>query len=251
LASVRKLARRFVRAVYSLRTGYRDSGERVNPDFPDENFNSHLRFYQFASQFVSGKDVLDCGCGTGYGTALFAESGAKSALGIDFSEDAITFATSRFVRKNLSYRVMDAQRLTVPDVAFDFVFSSENLEHLPHAESNIAEIKRILRPDGMLVLGTPNKEMSSPGREPTNPYHVREFYFEELQEILAAHFRCVHIFENSSKPTESIGRNLRNERIARSRIGIEANGKSFITLDSRTVDLSDLHNTHSFVCLCW
>ena len=85
MTSIRKLARRLSRALYAYRDGYQQTGERVNPDFADENFRNHLRFYQFASQFVRGKEVLDCGCGTGYGSALLADSGAKSVLGIDFS----------------------------------------------------------------------------------------------------------------------------------------------------------------------
>ncbi|MCA3287519.1 MAG: hypothetical protein ING09_13295 [Roseomonas sp.] len=70
MTSIRKLARRLSRALYACRHGYQHTGERVNPDFADENFRNHLRFYQFASQFVRGKEVLDCGCGTGYGSAM-------------------------------------------------------------------------------------------------------------------------------------------------------------------------------------
>jgi ubiquinone/menaquinone biosynthesis C-methylase UbiE len=251
LASFRKLVRRLNRAIYAYRTGYQDTGERVNPDFPDKNFANHLRFYQFASQFVGGKNVLDCGCGTGYGTALFADSGANTALGIDLSGDAIGFATSRFVRPNLSFRVMDAQQFALPNAEFDMVYSSENLEHLPNPEANLAEIRRVLRPGGMLVLGTPNKEMSSPGSEPHNPYHVREFYFEELQAQLAAHFAHVHIFENTADSGEPLGRRLKAERVARSAIGIRTQGQSCVVLDGLPVDLTHMHNTHSFVCLCW
>ena len=76
--------RRASRFLYFLRTGYKVDGERVIPDFPDENFRNHLMVYQFAAQFTAGKDVLDVGCGTGYGTALLAKE-ARSAVGVPTS----------------------------------------------------------------------------------------------------------------------------------------------------------------------
>jgi ubiquinone/menaquinone biosynthesis C-methylase UbiE len=251
VTSIRKLARRLSRALYAYRHGYQHTGERVNPDFADENFKNHLRFYQFASQFVRGKEVLDCGCGTGYGAALLADSGAKAVLGIDFSNDAIKFAERRFVRPNLSFRVMDAEHLLLQDGSVDFVYSSENLEHLNNPEANISEIRRVLRPGGMLVLGTPNKEVFSPGRKPDNPYHVKEFYFEELQSLLSKHFSHVHIFENTLEPKDPLGQQLRRERFERSAIGLRPDGRKTIILDGLSVDLAHLHNTHALVCLCW
>ena len=81
--------------LYTMRTRYHHSGERVNPDFPDKNFRNHLKVYELASQFVRDKDVLDCGSGTGYGSAHLAQQGARSVTGIDYSRGAIAFARRR------------------------------------------------------------------------------------------------------------------------------------------------------------
>jgi 2-polyprenyl-3-methyl-5-hydroxy-6-metoxy-1,4-benzoquinol methylase len=90
--------RRIIEGVpYLLKTGYMQTGERVNPDFPDANFNNHLKVYQFAAQFVPGKRVLDIGSGTGYGSEYLAAY-ASSVTGIDYSKTAVRFAQSRYKR---------------------------------------------------------------------------------------------------------------------------------------------------------
>jgi len=147
---------------------------------------------------------------------------------------------------------MDAQNLRCPDASFDFVVSSENLEHLPDPAANVREMRRVLRAGGMLLIGTPNKEMFSPGMDkPPNPYHIKEFYFEELRDLLRAHFASVHIFENSQTSDLEAGRQLRAARAARGAVGIDPAGASSVTLDGVAVDLQHMHNTHSFMALAW
>jgi hypothetical protein len=65
--------RRYLEAIpYALRTGYMPTNDRVNPDFPDENFVNHFKVYKFAARFAKGKRVLDVGSGTGYGSDYLA-----------------------------------------------------------------------------------------------------------------------------------------------------------------------------------
>ena len=91
--------------------GYIHTGERVNPDIPNENFLNHFRVYKFASQFCGPETtVLDIGCGMAYGTQYLAER-AKHACGIDISESALRFARRRYGRttNNMELQQADAQ----------------------------------------------------------------------------------------------------------------------------------------------
>jgi len=138
-------------AIYFARTGYWHNGERVNPDFPGENFINHRKVYLFFSQLVSNKIVLDVGCGTGYGTAILAEH-ATQMIGIDNSNSAISFATRRYPK--VDFRQMNAQQLRFPDASFDLIFSSENFEHLHDQASHLKELRRVLKSDGLCFIAT-------------------------------------------------------------------------------------------------
>lgn len=238
------------KVLYIVTGKYHHTGERVSPDFPDENFLNHLKVYQFAEQFVRGKTVLDVGCGTGYGSHYLRTHDAQSVFGIDYSEDAITYASRRY--PEVTFQQMDAQRISYPSRSFDVVVSSENLEHLRDPAENIAEIHRVLKEGGLLLLATPNKEIASPGSEKSsNPYHVKEFCFEELETLLGKHFRSVHIFENTLESPSPLGQEMKKERRRKGKIGIEGGGRKSIRLGDRTVDLTHLHNTHSFMVIAW
>ena len=247
---LRVLNGRLRNRLYKWRTG--TTGERVTPDCADENFANHRKVYEFASQFVEGKAVLDCGSGTGYGTALLIERGARSAVGIDYDDEAISFSEQRYSQPNLTFRKMDAQQIELPDDSFDFVITTENLEHLPRPEDNIAEIRRVLRPNGLALVATPNKEVSSPGMDkPTNPWHIKEFTYEELRDLLLGHFGAVHIFESTLQSSHRIGRDMKADRVRRGAVGLDGTVGGVVDVDGLKIDLMHLHNTHSFLALAW
>ncbi len=223
--------RRFIEGVpYLLKTGYMQTGERVNPDFPDANFGNHLKVYQFAAQFAPGKRVLDVGSGTGYGSEYLAAY-ASSVTGIDYSKTAVRFAQSRYKRP--TFLVMDAHTLHFPDASFDFILSSENFEHLSDQAKSLREVRRVLAPGGMALIGTPNPEvMDGP-----NLFHTKENTYEELHELLGATFSEFEILENS------LPHDLNRPH------GIDPSAEPLVVF-GRVVDKTHLSNTHSFLCFC-
>ncbi|GFP31231.1 class I SAM-dependent methyltransferase [Candidatus Hakubella thermalkaliphila] len=148
-------------------------------------FKIHLSLYDFAQPYTVNKIVLDAGCGYGYGSYYWASNGAKNVVGIDISDEAIQYAKKQYHLENLEYRIMNVTNLDFPDESFDVVCSIEVIEHLEEYERHLLEIRRVLRPGGILVLSTPNKKLTA-GQ---NYYHYHEFEPLELYKLLEGYFK--------------------------------------------------------------
>ena len=61
----------------------------------------------------------------------------------------------------------------------------------------IAEIARVLKPQGTLILSSPDKKEYSDIPHYTNPYHVKELYYEELLNLLSGHFQNIQFMANA------------------------------------------------------
>ena len=165
----------------------------INPDFfsTKEDYVIHLMHlsdYQRAQTIVSEKSVLDLGCNSGYGTNLLGEKATK-IIGVDVSPLAIETAKSKYKKTNLTFQLVDGIRLPFDDATFDAVTSFQVIEHLVDYEIYFSEIKRVLRPNGVLILTTPNAEIRVRlGQKPWNRFHVHEFRIAELRELLTKYF---------------------------------------------------------------
>lgn len=171
------------------------TGERVVPGLvPDELWNEHFSRYAFASTFAEARRVLDVGCGTGYGAAELAQT-ATSVEGIDSSAEAIEHARTRYPLPNLRFQVASAESLPFGEHSFDLVVSFEVIEHLPECRGMLGEARRVLAPEGVLLVSTPNKVYYTESRGTTgaNPYHLHEFEFAEFVSVLKEFFPAVTI----------------------------------------------------------
>ena len=169
------------------------TGERFTPECVREIRYEHLHRYAFARSLVSGLRVLDAACGEGYGSALLAGAAAAVA-GVDISEDAIAHANGRYGGGNLEFLTADCLALPFADHAFDCVVSFETLEHLEDQDRLLREIRRVLKPEGFLVISSPDKAVYSERMQYQNEYHVRELYRGELEALLRAHFPSVRLW---------------------------------------------------------
>jgi len=165
----------------------------------------HEARFQFAAAYVSGKHMVDCACGAGIGSNIFASHGSAMVEGIDSSPDAILAAQQAYQLPNLRFSVADATALPMADNSADVFVSLETIEHLENDNNFIAEAARVLKPGGMLICSTPNREVTNPGLPPTgkpwNPYHVREYTLAELTEKLLQYFTIQHVFgQNPNYP---------------------------------------------------
>lgn len=103
----------------------------------------------------SGKKVLEVGCGIGTDAVNFVRSGADYT-GLDLSEASLELARTRFQVFGLQGRLAQADAETLSSVvepgSFDLVYSFGVIHHTPHPEKVIAEIRKVIRPDGELRI---------------------------------------------------------------------------------------------------
>jgi len=173
------------------------TGERVVPGKVEPDlFNEHLSRYFFARGFASSRRVLDLGCGTGYGTAILAEA-AKNVIAVDISREAITYAMENYRRQGLDFLVADCIQLPIRSATQDLVVCFEVVEHLSEQHRLLDEISRVLKPDGLLLMSTPNRRYYTEERQEINPYHTHEFDHQEFSSYLRRCFEGVEIcFQN-------------------------------------------------------
>ncbi|SPM37945.1 Ubiquinone/menaquinone biosynthesis C-methylase UbiE [Mycobacterium numidiamassiliense] len=160
------------------------TGERTIPDLDIENywFRRHQVVYQRLAKQCVGRDVLEAGCGEGYGADLIADV-ARRVVAVDY--DAATVAHVRHRYSRVEVMQANLAELPLPTASMDVVVNFQVIEHLWDQAQFVAECARVLRPSGVLMVSTPNRITFSPGRDtPINPFHTRELNAAELAALL-------------------------------------------------------------------
>lgn len=183
------------------------TGERYVPElqWPEISYE-HWHRYVYADSFIAGKTVLDVACGEGYGCRWLAEK-ARRVVGVDISAEAVRHANERYGRDNLTFLEGSAEALPfVESGLFDIVTSFETIEHIDAAmqERFLRETLRVLKPDGLLLISTPNKLEYSDGPGYTNEFHIKEFYESEFREFLGTAFRHLAIMGQRVYPASFV-----------------------------------------------
>jgi 2-polyprenyl-3-methyl-5-hydroxy-6-metoxy-1,4-benzoquinol methylase len=171
--------------------------ERAHPDLPgfkDKWFGlkkskykkALFRRYQFCNEYISGKEILDIPCGTGWGTSLLR--GASKVHAVDRAPDAVDYARTHFKGNGIVYSVGDMAALDFNTGSLDVVVCLEGFEHVPPevAQNFLAEACRVLRKDGLIIMTVP---ILTNGKHSGNPYHLFEPSYDEIFDILAGRFR--------------------------------------------------------------
>jgi SAM-dependent methyltransferase len=159
-----------------------------------KNFLNHRKLYRFAAQFAAGRQVADIGCGSGYGCALLAEAGATAVFGADLSHHSLHFARRHFGKAAQFSEQSITDLADFASASFDLTTSSEVLEHIKEygkEDVAVAELKRITRQGGIVLIATPNSE------------NLRNhgFTYDEMDALIRRHFSRFVIFENALVPT--------------------------------------------------
>ncbi|HET7118810.1 MAG TPA: methyltransferase domain-containing protein, partial [Hanamia sp.] len=186
------------------------TGERLETFIYNDTTTEHLHRYAMAIEFIKNKVVLDIASGEGYGSNLLSQY-AEKVIGVDIDETSITNARLKYNRKNLEFKTGRTDEIPLQDVTIDVVVSFETLEHHDKHQEMMREIKRVLKPGGILIMSTPDKKYYSDESQYKNPFHVKELYLNEFKELINSHFNCSEFyFQNMFKGSLIIPEKINN-----------------------------------------
>jgi len=191
----------------------RRSEERFVPEtMPGLIRAEHEGRYRWAAGAVEGKEVLDAGCGVGYGAQILAEAGASRIVGLDIAAEAVEAAVLRADSIG-EFVVGDLEQIPFTPSSFDVVVCFEVIEHVDRRELVLDELRRVLRSGGVLIVSSPNRDVYLPG----NPHHMHEYTPSELQAALTKRFRHVALYRQhqwiSSLITDDAGLQTRSSGV--------------------------------------
>jgi SAM-dependent methyltransferase len=169
------------------------TGERTLPDLPAENywFRRHLAVYEWVAERCRGLEVVDMGCGEGYGSAVLARR-APRIIGVDANPEAHEHARLRYSRPGVRFVRELIESYEEP---CDAVVLLQTIEHVERPAAMLDHLRSLLRPGGVAYVSTPNVlTLAPPGAERSgNPWHVREYRPSELRELCQQSFEQVEM----------------------------------------------------------
>ena len=166
------------------------TGERCIPSVHGNIELEHKHRYLIAQQLAKGKTVLDITCREGYGTALLSEV-AGQVIGMDTDPTIVAHAAKEFKGNNITFAVGSFSNIPLISCSVDLVVSFETIEHNDEQNQMIAEIARVLKPEGTLILSSPDKKEYSDLPHHINPYHIKELHNDEMYSLLSRNFQNV------------------------------------------------------------
>lgn len=135
--------------------------------------------YYFAGEYCEAKDVLEVACGAGQGLGYLAAK-AKRIVGGDCTPSLVKSA-QRYYGERLEVLELDAHELPFANDSFDVIILFEAIYYLHDVHQFLRECRRVLRADGLLLIGSANKDRE--GFSPS-PHSVAYYSAPELNALL-------------------------------------------------------------------
>jgi len=167
----------------------------LDPENPkNENEIRHISRYVFASNFISSDDsILDCACGSGYGSYILSKKSAQ-VTGCDVSEKSIEYANSNYKKINFLVRNINSMHYLELE-KYDSFICMETIEHISFAEC-IAWLNKIaiaIKSSGVFIASSPMLRYKDGKAYITNPWHVNEMPREILLYVINSIFKDFEI----------------------------------------------------------
>lgn len=231
--------------------------ERIVPDEVEPGVVAlHVKRYAFAAPWCEGLEVLDAGCGVGYGTAVLAET-AERVVGGDIDERSIAYARTRYAQPNVEFVVLDADALPFAGRSFDTVCAFEVIEHVADPEALVHEAARVLRPAGTFVVSTPRADETT--HEPENPFHRVEYSRADFETLLGHAFARVELYGERRVQTlahrvlqrlDVLGLRRRSAIIRRASVLTGTPAVAHLTLDDVAITRDGVDSADVLVAVC-
>jgi SAM-dependent methyltransferase len=171
-------------------------------DYETAMFYKHFTPYLYINDFIKNKEVLELGCGAGYGIDYLSND-AKRIATVDIDSDSIEHAKQNSKATNIEYIQQDIlDGLKFEDNSFDVIISFQVIEHFNKKDVKryLHEIFRLMKPDGIAFITTPNREIRLfPFQRPVNKYHPLEYSYSTLKRLIKQFFPSFEILVLRSK----------------------------------------------------
>ncbi|MBM3208263.1 MAG: class I SAM-dependent methyltransferase [Chlamydiae bacterium] len=158
-------------------------------------FLHHMSYYKFAAKLIgNGKKVLDIGCNEGTGTYLLSKE-CGYAKGVDFDEEAIQSAKNNYESENICFSSENVLE-TQTNQQWDAVVNFDVIEHIfpENSDDFIKSMADSIKPEGMVVIGTPSLISQEFASEISKKGHVNIYSHERLEAQMRKFFDIVFIF---------------------------------------------------------
>jgi SAM-dependent methyltransferase len=170
-------------------TEFSEVTELAGTEISSEQLERMSHRYHWAAQYCSGKDVLEVGCGSGQGLGIL-HSVARSLTAGDYSSRILGIPRAHYGDR-IELREFDAQSLPYAERSFDVIVLFEAIYYVPDARRFVAECRRVLRPGGVVLIATANKDL--PDFNPS-PLSYRYYGVVELKELFETAGFSVQLF---------------------------------------------------------
>lgn len=139
---------------------------------------------------LEGGRILDVATSQGHFLKLMTDSFARydEAVGVDVSEERIAEAKKNLAETGLEFAVMDAEKLEFEDGRFDTVGMRHSLHHMTKPDVVMTEIRRVVKPGGLLVFGEMFADPSS--ERPDSQRHLHHFWADVDLEFGIPHYHA-------------------------------------------------------------
>jgi 2-polyprenyl-3-methyl-5-hydroxy-6-metoxy-1,4-benzoquinol methylase len=157
-----------------------------------------LARYKFASKILQDKNnILDIGCGHGFGSAFLASAFKSKLTAVDVDEELVNYCTQAHSKSNIDFKTFNLLDYDMKYTEkYDGICSMDVIEHFEYDKIDfvIEQYSNLLIKGGVAVIGTPNKNSNQYASKRRKESHPFEFEYKDFKEKLSKSFSNVFIF---------------------------------------------------------